>query len=249
MSLLWLLEGIQLAAVQWPWAARCSSFRSPWEMHSCSFYGPQVAHSDFWQAGLEASSSFLKPFQSHSLSVLLSDSGLWIKVSGVPTVEILWIGDIRGDNAVGIPVFRKSLYFWLLMKLSHYRSTQEQWSRALFLPSHTCSSALFIRDTFCRCARPQKHTPVDKDSKILRMKRTNRFHVNNARMKEKPTNFDFKNISKKLYPTHDSCSLQFAVCDAGSTEIVHGWCSVLASVPLLNCLVYLQHLSLMHKCV
>lgn len=191
----------------------------------------------------------LKPFQSHFLSVFVRDSGLWIKVSGVPTVEILWIGDIRSDNAVGIPVFRKSLWFWLLIKPSHYRSTQEQWSRASFLPSHTCSSALFIRDTFCRCARPQKHTPVDKDSKILRMKRTNRFHVSNARMKEKPASFDFKNSSKKLYPTHDSCSLQFAVCGAGNTETVHGWCLVLASVPLLNCLIYLHDLSLMRKCV
>lgn len=32
----------------------------------------------------------------------------------------------------------------------------------------------------------------------------------------------FKNIFKKLYPAHDSCSLQFAVCGAENTEVVHG---------------------------
>lgn len=113
---------------------RHSSFKAPGRC--VVLFLSQAAHNDFWQPALEASASFLKPFQFHSLSAFLRDSGLWVEVSGMSTVGILWIGDIRGDNAVAISVFRKSLYFWLLMKLNRYRSKQEHWSRL-------CSCLLF----------------------------------------------------------------------------------------------------------
>lgn len=69
---------------------RCSSFKSPGRSTSAVFMTP---HNDLWQPALGASASFLKSFQYHS--VFLRDSGPWIDVSGVSTVEIWWVVDWR----------------------------------------------------------------------------------------------------------------------------------------------------------
>lgn len=91
MSFLWLLEGIQPAAVQWPWAAKVQQFQVSWKKHVCSFYdSPQW----FLTTCTWSISIFLEVI-SISFSVFLRDSGPWIDMSGVSTVEIWWVVDWR----------------------------------------------------------------------------------------------------------------------------------------------------------
>lgn len=110
-------------------------------------------------------SIFLETF-SISFSVSLPE-GLWPLDRGVRSVHSGDFVDWRHQRwqCSRNSCVQEKLEFLAFNETESLQKHTRAVIKAFFLPPHTCSS-LFIRDNLCRCAGPQKHTPMDKDGRI-----------------------------------------------------------------------------------